>query len=253
MQTPDPTSRRRSTWAASVRALLRSFLILSCGLWASLPLQPAFAEILAPLEPFKVVEHGSGNTWTYVTLRDGDIGILQLEDVRAGDFTSVVSLLQRHSEWTGVDHDLEFEVLSLSSRDVRFVQLVHGIYVSGHSVFVRFEEDGTVTRLQSAIVHPAAVTDLPSILERDAVEIGKQALRNSLGRSDAEVRMIENPDRIGLEGWDREPTLFLDTHGLNDPPSFFWRLLVGGGGDLRQVLVDAHSGESRVTPKRPYY
>ena len=245
MQTPGPISKRRSTSAADVAILHRSILIFLCGVLAACSWLSARAEIPPiPPDPFKVIEHGSGVTWTYVTLEDGDIGSIDLDEIREGNVTSVVELLQEHGEWTGVDEDYEL-LLFGGVRDgyIVFTQLVHGMRVSpGSSIY--FDQHGNVTRLQTTVVHPEAVDNLPSILEQDAVALGNEALRNFLAQSDAQAAIsgFPSPSPTG-----RGPILLIRPHDLDDPPRIYWRLnFQSADGGRYRVYVDAHSGDTQI-------
>ncbi|MDJ0908454.1 MAG: hypothetical protein QNI99_04650 [Woeseiaceae bacterium] len=209
----------------------------------------AYSETLE-YPPFAVADHDKGSTWTSVRLEGGHIGSLDLEGIRNGDLSSIVALLQRHSDWTGADHDLDLRVSKLTERDVVLVQRVHGTAVSRHDTRIRFDEHGGVRQLSSLIIHPDAVGNMPTILARDAVEMAKEAVRNHLGRSDATVATIDDPARFGLDDLETGPTLYLKLQGYDEPPQFYWWVLLSARtserGDWYHVNIDAHSGETTV-------
>ena len=251
MQTPVPTSKRRLTSAArclqaAARGAerFRSTLILLCGIAAVAAWQSATAEQPPkPLYPFSVTEYDSGSTWTYVTMDGGDIGVVDLNEIRDGDISTVVELLQRHGEWTGAGESLELATINVRRRSVTLTQLVHGIRVD-NVIDIRTDEGGNVTRLTSAIVHPEAISNLPTILEGDAVAIAQEALRNHLAQSNSVVHIRRNEFA--------QPKLYLDPQpDLNGPVRFYWTMHMRalGSGDTYAVTVDAHSGDSDVTQR----
>ncbi len=243
MQFPDSTSKRISASAADRRSHL--VLLLICGLFAAAPWSAVRADIAAhEPHPFAVSDHRSGSTATYVGISGGDIGRVRPEELRAGDPSSVVALLQRHSEWTGAGPELELELWRAFERHALFRQRVHGILVDSN-VKVFFDEHGHITSFSSVLVHTDAVSNLPTILKPDAIEIAKQAFRNYQGHSNASVLILP------IEGWGPDidgPTLYLVPRGLNEPVQFQWQMTVmtRTGGVTHTVLVDAHSGETSI-------
>ncbi len=190
--------------------------------------------------PFAVPEYDSGGTWTYVTMDGGHIGLIDLDEIKNGDFSSAVALLQAHRDWTGAGDDLELAMVDVRARNVMLAQLVHGTLVD-LPISIRTDEHGNVIRLTSVIVHPEAISNVPTILEEDAVAIGKEALRNYLEQSDSRVHILRNEAA--------QPTLYLEPpENLNGPVRFYWRMHMRalGGRDTYAVLVDAHSGDSEV-------
>ncbi|MDJ0908452.1 MAG: hypothetical protein QNI99_04640 [Woeseiaceae bacterium] len=109
---------------------------------------------------------------------------------------------------------------------------------------VFFDQHGNVTSFSSVLIHTDAVSDLPTILLQDAIEIAKQAFRNHQGHSNASVVILHK----GIDPDLDNPTLYLVPRGLNEPVQFRWRIIVmpRTGGATYTVLVDAHSGETNV-------
>ena len=264
MQIPDPTSKRRSTSAAkastkssrrnsvsaaTVSGRSYSIQILVCGLLAVSAIYTATAAIPPPPpDPFKVLHHWSGKVSTIVSLEGGHIGQVHLDAIENGDPSSIVELLQEHSEWTGAQASLDLMLTSASAGRVMFMQRVQDTLVS-YDGFVNFDEYGNVTRLRSAIVNPAAVDDWPTILEADAVAVAAQALRNFHGRSDVEVH-IGAPERLRLRPFNVEPRLMLSLREPDEQPEFYWRMIMVATGEPGWyiVRVNAHSAEARITP-----
>ena len=116
MQTPGPTWKRRSTSAAKADIFLRSILFMVCGVLVACPWRVGAATVASHEPyPFQVTGFESGRTWTFVTLDGGDIGRVDTDEIREGDLSSVIDLLQRHSEWTGAEEDLRFAELCVAS------------------------------------------------------------------------------------------------------------------------------------------
>ncbi len=91
MQIPGPIWKRKSISAVSAQSLHRSILIFLCGAYAACSWLSAFADQPPkPPHPFKITDYGSGTTWTYVTIEDGDIGLIDLDEIREGNVTSIV-------------------------------------------------------------------------------------------------------------------------------------------------------------------
>lgn len=247
MQIPGPTSKLRSTSAASAESLHRSALIFLCSLLVASSLLPTRAEIPPPAPaPFKIIEHISGSAWTRVRLEDGYIGEVDLDEVRDGDLTTVVQLLQTLSDWTEAGDDLELVLVSMHGRTVLFRQSISGVRVTSIGS-VRTDERGNVTRLASVIAHPASVRQLPTMTEGEAVEIGISAWRSHVGSESAEAVVLPRP---GSDADVDPPMLYLNL--ADDPdadPEFSWRMEVMWvvGGRSRTVDVNARSGESRVS------
>ena len=263
MRIPGPTWKRRSTSAASppstlsrrapispIRRLPASttgssrlplVLALFFGIAATVGWHSSVADQPPkPLHPLKVTEYESGSTWTYVEMEGSDIGMLDLDEIREGELSAVVELLQRHREWTSAGEDLRLTAPVVTERHVSVRQLVHGIRV-GTPIGIWTDQHGNVVQLSSAIVDPEAIRDMPTILQDDAVAIATEALRNHLGQSNSIVHILRNQTA--------QPTLYLDPQAdMNGPVRFYWRMYMRalGGSHAFTVKVDAHSGDSEV-------
>ncbi len=253
MRIPVPISRRRSTSAVDRprptfggkyrNSCLRAVVMLA--IVAACTMDIANAEIPPPPDPFKVTEHRSGSTWTQVILEDGHIGEVDLDEIRDGDLTSVVELLQDHSDWTEAGDDLELVLVSMHGRTMSFRQQANGVRVTS-ACSIRSDEHGNVVRLRSVLAHPASFRDSPTMTEDEAIEIGKRAWQSYVGSESAVAVVLPRPG----SGADVEPpTLYLNLP--DDPdgnPEFSWRMEVMwvAGGRSRTVDVNARSGDSQV-------
>ena len=182
---------------------------------------------------------------TYVQIVKGNIGRVDVEELRFGNMASLVSLLKYHADLTNATDELVLQPVryftNSTRHTVRYRQWI-GTRPMDITSSIEFLADGTVTRLKSTIVDPQTELVPPNIQQDEAIEHVITALSNDVGYRVDDAIVSEKPP--SFESWE-PPTLYYRLAGKDMPPEPYWRICIWSEshGLARRAKVDALTGE----------
>ena len=187
-------------------------------------------------------------TRTYIQIVKGEIGSVDVDELKAGNLSSLVQLLTMHSDLTNATDDLDLELIELrqnaGSHSAIYRQRINGMPID-HLSSVAFSADGSVTRLRSLIVDPSINLIQPTILEAEAIAHAIGTLSNEMGYHIDDITVTAE-DTIS-ENF-RAPALYYRLASEGQPPSPYWRVSMKSyeHGVVRTAKVNALTGETEI-------